>query len=718
MQSRVPGGDISFFVTRKLSSMIKQETVSDFFKQRTSKPLSFKEIVRLMGLSRPEARALKRILRLMIRNGELILTKKGLYGPAEDMNLMSGYFDAHRDGFGFVVPEKPGERDLFIPPRATLGAMDGDRVIVRLENWRKREGRVVRILERSHARVVGRFDAKGPAFFIKPKEKAVPFDLYVTPGDRGRARHGDTVLAEIISYPTDTRPPTARIVKVVEQPETPKADIEMIIDEFNLPRRFPRKVNDESKVLSTTKKDRKSLSKRVDLRNLPTVTIDGEQAKDFDDAVSIRVIEGGYRLWVHIADVGFYVGWNSAVDAEARKRGTSVYLPDRVIPMLPKILSEDLCSLKPGVPRRAFTVEMDFDRFGSSLDTRFYPSLIRSNERMTYTSVRKILVDHDIDERVRYDYLLKDFETMADLCSILRANRLERGSLDFDLPEPEVILDICGNPEAIVKAERNLAHIVIEEFMIAANEAVAEYLEKSGVPAIYRIHEQPDPMKLEDVFRVVKHFGRLRQKKLKPKYFSDLLLSIKGTVEEEVINYLILRSLKQARYSAENVGHFGLASQCYTHFTSPIRRYPDLVVHRTLREFIEKKRLPEKKDGEIQGMLSDIAFSSSHMERQAGKAERQVIDTMRAWFMRDKVGDEFEAKSVGITPYGIRIRLKDFYVEGFLPVSSMTDDYYQYNDRTMRLSGRHRKRSFRIGQELTVRVDRVDTEDREVIFGI
>lgn len=697
--------------------MLTQETVSAFFRDKTSKPLSYKDIVRLMDLSRPEARALKRILREMLRSGEVVITRKGLYGPAEDMNLISGYFEAHRDGYGFVVPEKPGERDIFIPPRKTLGAMNNDRVIVRVENWGRREGRIIRILERAYTKITGRFDTSGPAFFVRPKTRAIPFDLYIAPRDTGKAKNGDNVIAEIISYPTDKRPPSARIVKIIKKPEDPVSDVEGIIDEFNLSRRFPRKVHDEAKILYGRSGPGKQAG-RKDLRNRLTVTIDGERAKDFDDAISVSLEEHGYRLWVHIADVGFYVPWDSALDIEARKRGTSVYFPDRVIPMLPKELSEDLCSLNPKVERFGFTVEMDFNRYGERLATRFYPSLIKSDERMTYTSVKKILIDADDEERAKYLYLIEMFELMADLCGVLRSKRLERGSLDFDLPEPEILLDLQGNPEAIIRAERNFAHIIIEEFMIAANEAVAEHLEKRGLPCIYRIHEEPDPMKLEDVFRVVRHFGRFKKKTFKPKDFSELLGSIKGTAEEEVINYIVLRSMKQARYSTENVGHFGLASASYAHFTSPIRRYPDLVVHRILREVTSRKQLGAATLKMLESSLPDIAFSSSQQERNADKAEREVTDTLRVWFMKDRVGEEFGARVVGITPYGLKIRLREFYVEGFLSVSNLTDDFYQYNDKTMNLVGRNTKRLFRIGQELTVRVDRIDTEEREIIFGI
>lgn len=707
---------------------MNKESITAFFREKSGKPLSFREIAELMGLSRPEGRALKRVLREMLRSGEVIRTRKGLYGPAEDMNLTTGYFEAHRDGFGFVISDKPGERDIFIPPGLGLGAMNGDRVIARIENWKRRGGRIIRILERVYTRVFGKVDAGKSVTYVRPKSKAIPFDLYIAPKDKGKAVHGDNVIAEIISYPTDKRPPSGRIVKIVEKPVDPASEVEAIIDEFNLPRKFPKSVTDEAKLLSQNRQAALSVMqsgqrtakaiKRHDLRELPTVTIDGERARDFDDAVSVSPAEHGYRLWVHIADVGFYVPWGSALDLEARKRGTSVYFPDRVIPMLPRELSEDLCSLRPDVERYAFTVEMDIDRHGRRRDVRFYPSLIKSDERMTYTSVRKILVDKDPGEGRKYSYLLRDFELMGELCDILRSNRLRRGSLDFDLPEPEILLDLQGNPEAIIRAERNFAHMIIEEFMIAANEAIAEYLQGNNVPSLYRIHEEPDPVKLEEVLQVIKPLGKILRKGLRPKDFSDLLKAIKGREEEEVINYVVLRSLKQARYSSVNVGHFGLASDSYTHFTSPIRRYPDLVVHRILREVLSKKHIADKRTKELGSMLPDIAFSSSRLERLSDAAERQVVDAMRAWFMKDKVGSEFDARVVGVTAFGMKVRLKEFYIEGFMHLSYMTDDFYQFNDNNMSLYGRNKKRSFRIGQELRVRVDRIDMEEREVIFGL
>jgi ribonuclease R len=387
--------------------------------------------------------------------------------------------------------------------------------------------------------------------------------------------------------------------------------------------------------------------------------------------------------------------------------------------MLPKELSEDLCSLRPKVERFAVTVEMEFDKDGERLSRRLYPSIIISDERMTYTSVKKILVDRDTKEREKYNYLLNEFEIMGELCNTLKDRRLKRGSLDFDLPEPEVLLDIQGNPEAIIKAERNFAHMIIEEFMVAANEAIAEYFESHGVPGLYRIHEGPESTKVDEIISVINSFETLKGRKtMKAKDLSNLVKQIRGLPEEEIINLMILRSLKQARYSAVNVGHFGLASECYTHFTSPIRRYPDLVIHRILREVLMKKHLADKRIQELKSILPEVAFHSSRMERQSEEAERAVLDAMRVWFMKDKAGEEFEGKVVSVTPSGLKIRLKDFYVEGFLHVSYMTDDFYRYDEKSLSLYGIHKKKRFSIGKELKVRIDRVDIEEREIIFGI
>jgi ribonuclease R len=695
-----------------MAGKVDREEVISFFRLKTRKPLTFKEISHLMGLDPSGARALKKVLRELLRGGEIVLTRQGRYGPSEGMDLVTGYFEAHGDGFGFVVEEKPGGRDLFVPAHATLSAMDNDRVMARVENRRRRKGRIIRILERAHARVAGTVELTGGLCFLRPKMRSIGFDIYIPPGNRRGARGKESVVVEITEYPTAKGPATGRVVKRLGRPSDPRADVTAIVEEFNLPSRFPRDARAESAGLRE-----KDLGEREDLRGLHTITIDGERARDFDDAISIRLDKRGYTLWVHIADVGFYVGWDTPLDMEARKRATSVYFPDRVIHMLPRELSEDLCSLRPGRPRPAFTVEMRFDREGNRVSARFYPSLIISNERMTYTSVRKVLADRKEREREKYGYLLEELELMGELAGKLREKRMMRGSLDFDLPEPEVLLDVLGRPEAIIKAERNMAHMLIEDFMISANEAVAEYLQRIKAPAMYRIHEEPDPAKVAEVMRFAGPPSG-RRGHAAPSMLHKLLEEARGGPEEEMMAYGILRTLKQARYSTENVGHFGLASACYTHFTSPIRRYPDLVVHRILRESLAGKKLPEARVRELRALLPEIAFDSSRKERLSEEAEREAVNAMRIWFMKDRVGEEFEGKVVGLSPYGIRIRLNEFYVEGFLHVSSLTDDYYRYDERNMALKGRHTDTVYRMAQALTVRLDKVDLHDREIHFGL
>lgn len=690
---------------------ITPEVIKSLFKKRT-KPLSFEELLTLLRIPRKKAKPLKRLLNEMVNKGELVRTRKGHYGPPEEMSLVTGYFEAHRDGYGFVIPEKPGERDIFIPARATAGAMDNDRVIARIEEPARRAGRIIKILERAHTRIAGIFEYGRFGSFVKPKNRSLTFDVYIPASARGGAKNNDHVIVEIVEYPSDSRAPVGRVVKVLKKPETPKAEIESIMEEFNLSLKFPPEANSEARAV--TKKEIQK-EERKDLTGLVTVTIDGENAKDFDDAISIKRLEENYLLYVHIADVGYFVPWNSALDKEARKRATSVYFPDRAIPMLPKELSEDICSLKPGVERAAFTVELLFNEKGERLNVNFYPSLIKSKARLTYTAVKKMLIDKDPAERARYTSLLPDLELIEELARLLRQKRLERGSLDFDLPEPEVILDIQGRPENIIKAERTFAHMIIEEFMIAANEAVAQHLEELGVPTLYRVHEKPDPLKMEELSRILKTITGKRL--IRPSQFPSLIKEVKGTPHEEIVNYILLRSLKQARYSPENVGHFGLASPCYTHFTSPIRRYPDLVVHRILRDVISK-RLGEKKIKELEEILPAIAFHSSRMERLADEAERTVIDAMRIWFMKNRIGEEFKGNIISITPYGMKVRLKDFYVEGFLHVSYMTDDFYIYDQETLTLRGKRKRKIFSIGDEITVRIERIDELEREIILGL
>jgi ribonuclease R len=692
---------------------IDKEQIYNFLKTRTSRPVSIREISKALNIDKTEARSLKRILRILLRTGDIYRTKSGFYGPVDKLNLISGTFDAHRDGYGFVIPDKSAGKDLFIPPGKTLGAMTGDRVVARIDSPARMEGSIKKILERGQQKIIGELCREKNIYFVKPKGKKTAFYIVVTPEHLGGAQEGDMVVVDIISYPSAAAPPEGQILKVLPRVSGPGDETDMIIEEFGLPIRFPAAVLTEAASIKESGLPRK----RTDCRGLLTVTIDGETAKDFDDAISIDKTDYCYVLYVHIADVSHYVPWNSVLDLEARKRGTSVYFPGSVIPMLPEKLSNDICSLVPGKDRLTFTVEMHFDRDGQIIKKDFYPSTILSNERMTYTSVKKILEDNDHQEKEKYAHLIESFENMDELSSLIRKHRTKRGSLDFDLPEPEILLDIQGRPESIVRAERNLAHMIIEDFMIAANEAVASFIEKLGLPSLYRIHEKPDTAKLDELRPVFSSLG-LKVKKSGTKIFHSILKQVKGKPEETLLNILLLRSLKQAKYSTENAGHFGLASKSYSHFTSPIRRYPDLVVHRILKSALGNGRPSKKNLQFLDKLLPDIAVHSSNTERTAAEAEREILRAMKAWFMKERIGDEFTGIVTNITNQGLKIELRDIFIEGFLHVSSMSDDYYHFDEKNFRLVGRRGKKRFKLGQEVQVRIDRVDTAEREIVLGL
>lgn len=689
------------------------DEVLKYLKTKTSKPVGMKEIARNLPVFSGRSGSLRRVLKSLTSSGGIYRTRNGLYGIADRMNLITGEFQGHRDGYGFILSEKSGEADLFIPGRKTMGAMSGDRVIARVESLKKRDGAIIKILQRAHKRIIGKLCHEHESYYVEPKGRNLPFDVHVSAGNRNGAKSGNLVLVELTSYPTATRPPEGKVLKVLPEADNPGVEIDLIIEEHSLPRRFPSPVAKEAKGFSKTIR----LGSRVDCRGLTTVTIDGEDAKDFDDAISIKKTRSGFILYVHIADVSHYVEWESGIDIEARRRGTSVYFPGRVIPMLPETLSNNLCSLLPRMDRFAFTVEMHVSDDGKMMKKEFYPSVINSNERLTYTAVGRILVDNDPVERERYGYLMEDLEAMGALHHILKRSRVKRGSLDFDLPEPYILLDLQGSPEAIMKAERNMSHMIIEEFMIAANEAVSSYIEGFDVPSLYRVHEAPEIAKLDELRPILKAFG-LQTRGWGAGAFRSILKKIKGKSEGPMLNILLLRSLKQAKYSTENTGHFGLASKSYTHFTSPIRRYPDLVVHRVLKDILSDKGISARNRSYLTSVLPEIAAHSSATERTADEAEREIVRAMRTWFMKDKVGNEYEGIVTSVNSHGLKVQLKEIFVEGFLRVSSMSDDYYRFDEDRFRLIGRRRKKSFTMGDEITVRIESVDVEEREITLGL
>ena len=684
------------------------------------------ELMKTLSIPKEDRKAFKRILREMIQQGEIVRTRGNRFGLPQKMGLVSGRFKGHRDGYGFVIPEEPGESDVYIGVRNREDAMHGDRVVARVELHKgeaRREGRIIRVLERAHRQIVGRFEPGKEFGFVVPTDKRIVHDVYISPGDVNGAKAGQVVVAEILTYPTRTRNPQGQIIKILGKITDARIDTEIVTEEYDLQKEFPPNVLAEAEEIPA-RVSQEMTKGRADLRGLPTVTIDGERARDFDDAVSIERIPsregGGFRLFVHIADVGHYVPEGSALDREGYRRGTSVYFPDAVLPMFPERLSNGVCSLNPREDRLTLTVEMRFDGDGNRTSYKIYDSVIRSSERMTYTDVRKILVDRDPELLKQYASLVHMFETMESLSAKRFAHRIRRGSLDFDLPEPEIVLDLQGETVNIIRGERNVAHRIIEEFMLAANETVAEHVSQLSVPFLYRIHEAPDPDKMTDFNEFIHNFG-LHLKgadRVRPLALTEILDAVKDRPEERLINHILLRSMKQARYSAENKGHFGLGAEFYTHFTSPIRRYPDLIVHRILREIGKRKGLPHGRADRWKNLLPKIALHTSERERLAMEAERDVVQRRKVKFMSDKVGEEYEGFVTGVAAYGFFVELETYFVEGLVRVSTIPDDYYLYQEKQHALMGQRTRRIFRIGDKVKVRVERVDTENRTVDFSL
>jgi ribonuclease R len=691
--------------------------------EEEDRPLLSREIIRHLGLRGELKQRTKELLKDLAEEGKIVRIRGNRYGLPLKMNLVVGKVRCHPDGYGFVIPEAEGEEDIFISPRNLKEAMNGDRVVARVESIRKkgREGKVIRVLERGFHKVVGKFMKAKHYSYLIPEDERILQEVYIPEGETKRARPNQLVVAEITQYPTERGRPEGRVIHILGYPDDPEVEPQIIIHKYDLPHRFSSAVLKEARSLPLTPSSYE-YQDRVDLRGIPTFTIDGENARDFDDAVSIEKEKDGLKLYVSISDVSHYVKERSPLDEEAFLRGTSVYFPDRAIPMFPPELSNELCCLHPKLDRLTLTVELRYDMHGEKREIRFYPSVICSNERLTYTIVKRILVNEDAELRDKFRSLLPSLEWMTDLSQRLRQRRIERGTLDFDLPEPEVILNLQGETKEIIRAERNLAHQIIEEFMIAANEAVAHFLEESGSPSIYRIHEPPGREAIDEFRRFVSHLGYKIRKESdhSPKELQKVLLEVKGRPEEKVVNNILLRSMKWAKYSAKNLGHFGLASDAYTHFTSPIRRYPDLMIHRILKRILSKRdgRISEVVDSTLREELAKKADHLSRRERVAMEAEREILDRYRIRFMRDKVGDVFEGVISGVTAFGFFVEMKDIFVEGLVRVTSLHDDYYQYHENRYCLIGERTHKTFRIGDEVKVRVDRVDVERRHIDFGL
>lgn len=693
---------------------IDPERIIELLQER-KRPLFLREISKDLNIERQWRGTLRKILRGLIKEGKIVRIPHNRYGLPEVLELVTGRVKRHPDGYGFVIPEEEGREDIFISPKDLKGVMNGDRVAVKVESRKGKKGsrgRIVKIVERKIRKVVGKFVRERHNSYVIPDGDKILQEIYIPDGETKRAKPNQIVVAEITQYPTDRSKPKGRITHILGYYDDPEIEPQIIIHKYDLPIRFSppalRQVKNIPLHLSSD-----DYYGRVDLRDLPTFTIDGERAMDFDDAVSIREKDDGFVLYVSIADVSHYVKEGTALDEEAYTRGTSVYFPDRAIQMFPPELSNEICCLHPRRERLTMTVEIAFDRNGEKRSVRFYPSVIKSDERLTYTIVKKILIDKDKQLRERFEHLIPSLEQMLWLSQELRQKRLSRGALDFDLPEPEVILNLQGEAEDIIRAERNVSHQIIEEFMIAANEAVAEFIEEKGVPFIYRIHEPPKRETIEEFKKFLSYFGYKMKKdsKVSPKDFQRILLEVKGKPEERLVNEVLLRSMRWAKYSTNNVGHFGLASYAYTHFTSPIRRYPDLIVHRILKATLENRKIDISEES-----LSKTAEHLSQRERIAMEAEREILDRYRVRYMKTRIGEEFDGIISGVTAFGFFVELKDIFVEGLVRVTTLSDDYYRFNEKRYCLIGERTKKTFKIGDEVKVRLIKVDTDKRQIDF--
>jgi len=695
------------------------EYLLQFMKEQAYKPMTEGELLTALNIDPGEKDFLIKTLNSMEKQGLIVKNRRGRYGVPEKMNLIIGQLEGHPGGYGFLLPENPELDDIYVSREDMNGAMHGDMVLVRpkvpAKGSSKAEGEVVRILKRSLKTVVGTVERGKQYSFVVPDDKRIFYDLYVPKEKTNGAKNGQKVVAKIIEWPQKRRNPVGEIIEILGYPEEPGIDILSIIKKYDLPLDFPEKVQKQVQQIPDEVLD-EDLVDREDFRNQKIITIDGEDAKDLDDAVSIEVTDGGYRLGVHIADVSYYVKEKSPLDIEALKRGCSVYLVDRVIPMLPPKLSNGICSLNPRVDRLTMSVIIDFDKEANIKSYKITPSVIKTCERMTYTQVNKILEDKDQEMINRFKYLLDDLTVMRELAEKLTQKRFARGSLDFDIEEAKVILDENGHPVDVKKEERRIGNRIIEEFMIAANEVVAEHIFWLKIPLIYRIHEDPDDEKIRSLKEFLFSLGYTLKgtQNLKPKSLQQILEKAKGKPEQRLVNTMLLRSLKQARYSGMNSGHFGLASLYYTHFTSPIRRYPDLIVHRILRKQLNNE-IDEKQEKKLSKMVEKVAKISSERERIAEEAERETVDLKIAEYMASKIGETYEAIVSGVTSFGVFVEL-DNTVEGLVHVSNMEDDYYHFNEKTMVLVGERTGRTFRIGDKVKVKVEHVNMAERQIDF--
>ena len=814
--------------------MITDQNILRHIERQPHRSAGFKQLVREMSVRGNDRRILAERLQAMVKSGRLIEAGRDRFTLAEHaaqrQNLIAGRLNMHRDGYGFVIPNA-GQRstiegDVYIAPQAIGSAMHGDQVLVELGRRKedgRAEGQILRVLTRANPTVVGTFHFGARHNFVTPIDEKVTKEIVIPRGmerpagaagdaktDSGQRNTRDRVLGkeahrrqwndleglvvdvEITCWPSPADNPRGRVVEILGYADDFGVDVEIIIRKHHLPHHFPVEVLQEAEQFERTLTARE-MAHRRDYRALPIVTIDGETARDFDDAVIVRRLANGtFELQVHIADVAHYVSEGSPIDLEARLRGTSVYFPDRAIPMLPMELSTDLCSLRPHVDRLVLSCVMEIDHQGEIVGYTLNEGAICSAERMTYTNVNLIL-EGDAGLREHYRKYVDGFELMRELAMVLNRKRVRRGSIDFDLPEPVIEFDENGLMKGVTRSERNIAHRIIEEFMLSANECVASYLERKHIASLYRIHEKPDPKRVYDFETIAATFGyslgvgalpvkRMTMRAdrrerygtgqraktvevpedvhITPRMYQKLTQKIAGKPEERILSYLMLRSLKQARYSAENEGHFALAAPSYTHFTSPIRRYPDLIVHRILKDVLHDS--PEREEGAVavgvgasapseapspwskrepslstssrsksaddkrapltgpipEAVVQEIADESSQSERRADEAERELMEWKKAKFMEQHIGDDFDGLVVSVTKFGLFVELNDLFIEGLVPIATLFDDRYVYHENTRQIIGQRSRKTYSIGDPIRIFVDRIDHMQKRLQFGI
>ena len=706
--------------------MLTKEEIIVYMEHQAVRPLSEEELAEVFAVDTVDALVqLKGLLKELENDGTLVLSRKNRYGRPAQFNLLIGKISRHPKGFGFLMQEDADADDIFIPASELKGAMNGDRVIVRIKREAtaksRAEGEVIRILQRNVQQIVGTFESSRHFGFVVPDDKRFGSDIFIPKEQFNGAKTNMKVLVEITQWPEKNRSAEGKIVQVIGKKDAPGVDILSIIMGHDLPQGFPADVLMYAEALPETIAV-SEIEKRRDLRDMLMITIDGEDAKDLDDAVSVQKLENGnYLLGVHIADVGHYVKEDSVLDKEALERATSVYLVDRVIPMLPQKLSNGICSLNAGEDRLAMTCMMEINSQGVVVSHDIFESVIHVNYRMTYQNVTKILLNQDEALCGKYHEILSMLQEMAQLQMILEKKRKLRGAIEFYAPESKVILDKKGQPIRIEWREQGVADKIIEEFMLCANETVAEHFFWMEVPFLYRVHEEPKMEDVLDVNKFLQAFGyniKGLSNHVHAKAYQNVVEQVAGKPEEMMINTVMLRSMQHARYDVEALGHFGLAAQYYSHFTSPIRRYPDLAIHRMIKELIHNgDRLDEKRVIILKEKMKHYAERASVREKIAEEAERESVELKKIEYMKPYVGEVFQAKISGVTNFGIFVQL-DNSVEGLAHISTLIDDFYQFQPESYSLIGEHTRKVYRLGQDIKVRLTRVSVEDRQIDFEV